>query len=160
MNKEQKIMLKRIKKEVLKDTSKWYLLRLDEHTKVLSDRIATFYLPSDCTDFDNVATIIKETDGNTRVFDTLRTVADRCVIIDETKETVMFEKTFGKYECLTFVDIGDKYGFLKKYFKLLPKRNMNYGYYFVDVDKELPVFTFNHKDGSILATILPVVAND
>lgn len=157
MNKEQKILLKRIKKEVLKDTSKWYLLRLDEHTKILTDRTASFYLPSEVLDFDNIVKEIKETKC-AKIFNDLR-MARICIAIDETKETYLFEKQFGNHECLTFVDVADGYGFQKKYFKLLPKRNVWYGYYSIDADKKIPVFTFRHKDGSVLATILPVVAN-
>lgn len=161
MNKEQEIMLKRIKKEIDKNTRKWYLFMLDEHTKILTDKIASFYLPSNCNDFNGVATIIKKTNGNTKVFDTFRTVTSKCIMVNEN----LFEKQFGKHECLTFADIGDKHRFQKKYFKLLPKRNVSYGYYYIDVDvdnvnKKIPIFTFRHKDGDVLATILPVVAND
>ena len=73
----------------------------------------------------------------------------------------LFDKQFGKHECLTFTDVEDMYGFQKKYFKLLPKRNVLYCYYNVEnVGKKVPIFTFKHKNGSVLATLLPVIRNN
>lgn len=158
MNKEQEIILKRAEKEINKGIRKWYILRLDEHTKILTDKVVFFYLPSDCTDFDNATIAIEENEFNNKLFNDLR-MARYCIAIDETKETNLFDKQFGKHECLTFVDIADKYGFQKKYFKLLPKRNVWYGYYNTEnAGKKVPIFTFMHADGSVLASLLPVVA--